>query len=114
MTRTLALGLALTILVGGIAAAVWGRTAMVPAAVFGLLSTGIQLLARWCNARWAPGPTTMFPKGWLYGMALRLGGVLLFAAAVFAWRTVFVPLPTALGFLGVIVPLLFLELRTTR
>jgi len=56
----------------------------------------------------------MFPKGWLYGMALRLGGVLLFAAAVFAWRTVFVPLPTALGFLGVIVPLLFLELRTTR
>jgi hypothetical protein len=47
-------------------------------------------------------------------MALRLGGVVLFAAAVFGWRAVFLPLPTAVGFLGVIVPLLFLELGTTR
>ena len=82
--------------------------------VFGLVSTGIQLLATWCNRRWAPGPKTVFPKGWLYGMALRMGGVVLFAVAVYAWGAVFAPLPTALGFLGVIVPLLFLELRTTR
>jgi hypothetical protein len=40
--------------------------------------------------------------------------VVLFAAAVFGWRSVFLPLPTAVGFLGVIVPLLFLELGTTR
>ena len=114
MTRTLAAGIAFTILASGIARMVWGPTALMPAAVFGLLSTGIHLLASWCNRRWAPGPKTVFPKGWLYGMALRMGGVALFAAAVFAWGAVFAPLPTALGFLGVIVPLLFLELRTTR
>lgn len=114
MTRTLAAGIALTIIASGIARTLWGPAALVPAVAFGLVSTGIQLLANWCNRRWAPGPKTVFPKGWLYGMALRMGGVVLFAAAVFAWGSVFAPLPTALGFLGVIVPLLFLELRTTR
>jgi hypothetical protein len=114
VTRTLAAGIALTIVVSGIARALWGPAALLPAAVFGVVSTALQLAANWCNARWAPGPATVFPKGWLYGMALRMGGVVLFAAAVLAWGAVFAPLPTALGFLGVIVPLLFLELRMTR
>ena len=91
MTRTLAAGIALTIIASGIAKALWGPAALMPAAVFGALSTAIQLAANWCNARWAPGPKTVFPKGWLYGMALRLGGVVLFAAAAFAsvmaWRS---------------------------
>jgi hypothetical protein len=112
--RTLAAGLAFTLVASGIAQAAWGPPALLPAAIFGVVATVIQLLARWCYARWAPGPKTVFPKGWLYGMALRLGGVLLFTAAVLARREFFAPLPTAIGFLGVIVPLLFLELRTTR
>jgi hypothetical protein len=114
VTRTLAAGLFFTVVASGIARAVWGPTALLPAAVFGAVATALQLAASWCNVRWAPGPKTVFPKGWLYGMALRLGGVVLFAAAVFGWRAVFLPLPTAVGFLGVIVPLLFLELGTTR
>jgi hypothetical protein len=114
VTRTLAAGIALTLVASGIARAAWGPGALLPAAVFGAVATALQLAANWCNARWAPGPRTVFPKGWLYAMALRLGGVVLFAAAVFGWRTVFLPLPTAVGFLGVIVPLLFLELGTTR
>ena len=114
MTRTLAAGIALTIIASGIAKALWGPAALMPAAVFGALSTAIQLAANWCNARWVPGPKTVFPKGWLYGMALRLGGVVLFAAAAFGWGALFLPLPTAVGFLGVIVPLLFLELGTMR
>ena len=114
MTRTLAAGLALTLVASGIARAVWGPAALVPAAVFGLVATAIQLAARWLYARHPAAERAVFPTGWLYGMALRLGGVLLFAAAVLARRDVFAPLPTATGFLGVIVPLLFLELRTTR
>ena len=114
MTRTLAAGLFFTVVASGIARAVWGPAALLPAVVFGAVATALQLAANWCNVRWAPGPKTVFPKGWLYGMALRLGGVVLFAAAVFGWRAVFLPLPTAVGFLGVIVPLLFLELGTTR
>jgi hypothetical protein len=98
VTRTLAAGIALTIIASGIARTVWGPEALVPAVAFGLVSTGIQLMANWCNRRWAPGPKTVF----------------LFAAAVLAWGSVFAPLPTALGFLGVIVPLLFLELGMTR
>jgi hypothetical protein len=114
MTRTLAAGLFFTVVASGIARALWGPAALLPAVVFGAVSTALQLAANWCNVRWAAGPKTVFPKGWLYGMALRLGGVVLFAAAVFGWRAVFLPLPTAVGFLGVIVPLLFLELGTTR
>lgn len=114
MTRTLVAGLLLTLLASAIAWAAWGPSALLPAAVFGAVATGLQLLATWCGRRWPPAPRTVFAKGWLYGMALRLGGVVLFAAAAFGWRSVFAPLPTALGFLGVIVPLLLLELRTMR
>jgi len=112
--RTLAAGIALTLVACGIARSAWGETALLPAAIFGLVATAIQLGARWLYARHGSGPKAVFPKGWLYGMALRFGGVVLFAAAVLAKRDVFAPLPTAVGFLGVIVPLLFLELGTTR
>jgi hypothetical protein len=114
VTRVLVAGLVLTLVASAIAGALWGPAAVVPAAVFGAVSTGIQLLATWCTRRWPAGPRAVFARGWLYGMALRLGGVVLFAAAAFGWRSVFAPLPTALGFLGVIVPLLLMELRTTR
>jgi hypothetical protein len=112
--RTLAAGIAFTLVACGIAQSAWGPSALLPAAIFGGVATAIQLGARWLYARYAPGPKAVFPKGWLYGMALRMGGVVLFAAAVLARRDVFAPLPTAVGFLGVIVPLLFLELGTTR
>jgi hypothetical protein len=47
-------------------------------------------------------------------MMLRLGGVVLMGAAVVWDRTLFPPLPTAIGFLGVLIPLLFLEVRFVR
>ena len=107
-------GLALTLAAGGISAALFGPAAFWPAATFGLVATAIHLLAVRLGQREPPGPGQVFPKGFLYGMALRLGGVVLFAAAAFGLRDFFQPLPTAIGFLGVIVPLLFLDLRTTR
>jgi hypothetical protein len=47
-------------------------------------------------------------------MGLRLGGVVLLMVAVVVRRDLFDPLPTALGFLGVLIPLLFFEARPTR
>jgi hypothetical protein len=108
------LGLGLTAAMAAVSAGLWGGTAAAPAAVFGLVATAIHLAAIRVATRRPPGPREVFPKGFLYGMALRLGGVVLFAAAAFGWPAFFRPLPTAIGFLGVLVPLLFLELRTTR
>ncbi len=51
---------------------------------------------------------------WGMGMGLRLLGVMLFAAAVLANRELFPPLPTAFGYLGVLLPLLFMEARLVR
>ncbi len=48
------------------------------------------------------------------GVVLRLLGVLLVALLVVLDRERFPPLPTALGYLGVIVPLLFMETRRRR
>jgi hypothetical protein len=40
--------------------------------------------------------------------------VLLFLVAVLVDRRLFPPLPTALGYLGVVIPLLFLETRFVK
>jgi hypothetical protein len=47
-------------------------------------------------------------------MALRLAGVAAMAVATVVAPTQFPLLPTALGFLGVLVPLLFLEVYLIR
>ena len=59
-------------------------------------------------------PQPVFLARWLGGMgvrALALGGVLAFAAT---HRDTLSPLPASLGFLGVLLPLLFLETRFLR
>jgi hypothetical protein len=59
-------------------------------------------------------PQRVFLVRWLGGMlvrALALAGVLTFAAT---HRAAVSPLPASLGFLGVLLPLLFLEIRFLR
>jgi hypothetical protein len=114
VTATLLTGVGLTLAAGGLSALLFGDGALWPAIVFGLVGLAIHLAATHVAARKPPGPGEVFPKGFLYGMALRMGGVVLFAAAAFGMGEFFLPLPTAIGFLGVLVPLLFLELRTIR
>jgi hypothetical protein len=48
------------------------------------------------------------------GVALRLTGVVLVFVAIWIRREIFPPLPTALGYLGVVIPLLFSEVRFFR
>jgi hypothetical protein len=90
-----------------------GAGAGAAAGGFGLVALAIQVIAH----RLASGPVVPrapFPAGWLWGTALRFGGVVLLAVAVLLNRRLFPPLPAALGYLGVLIPLFVLELRRTR
>lgn len=114
MGRLAAMGLALTVAVTLVLRSVLGAEAVLPAAVFGGVATLIQLAAHRLSRIGAEDRRAVFPKGWLYGMGLRLAGVALVGVAAATMRATFPPIPTAFGFLGVLIPLLFLELRTAR
>lgn len=102
------LGLGLALTVG--AAALGGR----PAAIGGAVALGAQL---WAVALLRPAmraPNPAFMARWLGGMGIRvlaLGALLVWSAT---HRDALPPLPAALGFLGVLLPLLFMETRFVR
>jgi hypothetical protein len=112
--KGLGLGIALTALVTGLLYIGWGPEALLPALVFGGLATGIQVVSVALVRPAFAGDTARLLKRWGVGMLLRLLGVALVATLVTLDETHFPPLPTALGFLGVLVPLLFLEVRLVR
>jgi hypothetical protein len=112
--KGLGLGIALTALVTGLLYISWGREALLPALVFGLVATAIQVVSVALVRPAFAGETTLLLKRWGWGMLLRMLGVALVAILVTLDQTHFPPLPTALGFLGVLVPLLFLEVRLVR
>lgn len=114
MTRLLAAGLALTAAVTALMALVWGRAALVPGVVFGLGATAIQLAAYALVRPVAGHGFNRLMARWAMGMGLRLLGVALFAAVVLWDRELFPPLPTAFGYLGVLLPLLVMETRLLR
>jgi hypothetical protein len=92
----------------------WGASGLVAVWVFGLLATAIQLAAvAWLKpALGAPFPVLL--KRWGMGMGLRFGGLVAFAVLVATDRERFPPLPSALGLVGVLIPLLFMEIRLLR
>lgn len=109
-----AVGLALSVLFGGIARAVWGREEAVAAAAFGLLATAIQAVALHLMRRRRGAAFPALLAAWGAGMGLRLGGILVFMVVVALWRDRFPPLASAMGFLGVLLPLLALEIRLVQ
>jgi hypothetical protein len=112
--KALALGLVLTVVVSGILALTWGRDAVLPGLVFGLVATGIQTISVALVRPVFDGDTGRLLKRWGLGMLLRVVGVALVGLAVTLDRSNFPPLPTAFAFLGVLVPLLFMEVRLVR
>jgi small neutral amino acid transporter SnatA (MarC family) len=110
----LVLGLALTAAVTAILVLGWGTEALLPGLVFGLIATAIQAISVALVRPVFSGETVRLLKRWGIGMLLRVLGVALVALAVSLDRALFPPLPTALAFLGVLVPLLFLEVRLVR
>lgn len=112
--KGLGLGMALTALVSGLLVLGWGRDALLPGVVFGLIATAIQVISVLLVRPVFGGETVRLLKRWGVGMLLRVLGVALVAGAVMLDRALFPPLPTAFGFLGVLVPLLFMEVRLVR
>lgn len=92
----------------------FGRSAWIPGVVMGGAATGIELLAARWLVRGLTASTSDAMQGFVAGMLFRLLGIGLFAGLVLWDRAMFAPLPTALGFLGVLIPLLFLEMRLIR
>ncbi len=108
------LGTALTALATAIVGLGWGWPAAGAAAAFGGLATAIHLAAVAALKPAMRGPFERLARRWAVGLALRLGGAVILGAAA-VWRPdVFPPLPVAIGYLGVLVPLLFTEMRFLR
>jgi hypothetical protein len=112
--KALGLGLGLTALVTGLLVLGWGREALLPGLIFGLIASSIQAISVALVRPVFNGETVRLLKRWGWGMLLRGVGVALVAVAVTLDRTLFPPLPTAFAFLGVLVPLLFMEVRLVR
>jgi hypothetical protein len=95
------------------------RVAVGPAAVPPVLAGGAiaaiaQISAAVLARRAYAAPFARFVGAWALGMGLRFSALIALAAGMLAAPTQFPPLPTALGFLGVLIPLLLLEIRLTR
>lgn len=112
--RQIAPGVVLTAVVSALLVWGFGRAALMPALVFGGLATAVQLAAARFLRRAAGKPFEQLLKAWGLGMVLRMAGMFLFLGAVLADRTLFPPLPTALAYVGVLIPLMFSDLRTIR
>jgi len=112
--KTVARGLALTAVVTGILGWAFGRPALVPGIVFGVVATAIQVAAARFLERAKGLPFEQLMKAWGLGMGLRMAGMFLFLALVLLDRDLFPPLPTALAYVGVLIPLMFSDLRAIR
>lgn len=78
--------------------------------ILGWLATGIQMLAPRMVRRWAPDRSNV-TRTYAVGMALRVVGVMVLGVLITIDSGMFPPGPAALGYLGVLLPLLWLETR---
>ena len=108
---TLLTGLALSAVAAALAGVLAGWREARSGLLFGLLATAIQLVA----GRWMTGleraPIQQYMKRWGGGMGLRLLGVGLVGLVIWLEPPGLPALPAALGYVGVLIPLLFLEAR---
>jgi hypothetical protein len=111
---TAAVGLLIGAVLSGACYRVWGTQAAVAAGSFGALAIAIQLGALGLVQPMRGAPIPRFLARWGLGMALRLLGVVAIAVAAGLDPKHFPPIPTAAGFLGVLLPLLFFEVRLIR
>jgi hypothetical protein len=109
--RHLVTGLALTAGVAVLALRVWGPDGGVAAATAGLVVTGAESLAfRLLRPALEPPFERMF-KRWAMGLGLRFAGLVLVVLAALRWPVRFPLVPTAVGFLVVLLPLMVGEMR---
>jgi hypothetical protein len=111
---TALLGALLAAGMAGAAGGLWGGPAALAAAAFGALATLIQTVSLALLRPVQRAPLDRFLARWGAGMGLRLLGIVALALAAGLDPTHFPPLAAALGFLGVLLPLLFFEVRLMR
>ena len=106
-------------LVGSAAELVVAAIAMVEAGVFGLvaalvgggIATSAQVAAVALLRPGLKAQTPEFVRRWVSGIAIRGGSAVVLVGVVLATKTVLPPLWTALGFLAVMLTLLYAETR---
>jgi hypothetical protein len=111
--RTLAAAALFLVVAAGVLAQRLGAPVM-PALTCGAVAAVTQLAAARLARRALDARFTRFVEAWALGVGLRFAGVVLLAVATVAAPAYFPPLPSAFGFLGVMIPLLLLEIRLTR
>ena len=83
-----------------------------------LVGGGVALIAQvWAILLLRPkmrAPNPAFMARWLGGMAIRFLALLALVVWIVTHRDSFAPVPALLGFLAVLLPLLFLETRFLR
>ena len=113
--RTLAIAAVFLVLLAA-SAGYWlgGPRAAFAALICGSIAALTQLGAARLARRSLAAGFTEFLGAWGLGIGLRFAGVVALAVLTLVLPARFPPLPSAFGFLGVLLPLLFLELRLTR
>jgi hypothetical protein len=114
LTTLTAGALFLVIAVGAVAQWLGGSAAVMPALACGGVAAVTQLGAARVARRALDARFTEFVGAWALGVAVRFAGVVSLAVATLAAPAYFPPLPSAFGFLGVMISLLLLEIRLTR
>jgi hypothetical protein len=109
--RVAGLGVILTGALSALVWVVWGSQAALAGALFGLLAATIHEVAVAALRRVWNAPFRNLVRGWAVGMGLRMGGAGVWMVAVLVREDFFPPLPTAICFLGVLIPLLFTEMH---
>ncbi len=111
---TLLAGLLVGAAISGVSYRIWGVQAAIAAGSFAALALLIQLAAIALIQPVRQAPPKVFIQRWGMGMGLRLLGVVAIALAAGFDRAHFPPIPAAIGFLGVLLPLLLFEVRLVR
>lgn len=87
---------------------------MIAAAFGGLVALIVQVVAVALLRPAMYAPHQVFLVRWLAGIGVRALGLGVVVVAVVTRRDLFPPLATTFGFLGVLLPLLFLETKFLR
>lgn len=97
-----------------IAGTVWGPSAMRGAVALGVVAVLIQVLAPRLARQAGSAPDLDRLGGYLIGTVLRFAAVALIALVAVVTRDRATGLGAAVGYLGTILPLLYVETRTER
>lgn len=114
MIPTVLGGLLLGGVISGICYRIWGAQAAIAAGSFAALAVLIQVASIMLIQPVKQAPPKQFITRWGMGMGLRLLGVVAIALGAGLDPVHFPPIPTAIGFLGVLLPLLLFEVRLVR